>query len=721
LLRDDGIPGVGPCAVVVPPRTTTTEAGLRAAVASRLEGERPVVLVLDQLEKVLDDEDADGIMSWLAHDLRPDGPLRVLAALRADRYDRPLQHRAFADLFGQGVVNLVPMTPAELEEAVRAPAARVGRDVEPALLAELIGDTVAQPAVLPLLQFALTDLFDHTTGPTLTLATYRELGGVRAALARRADGLREALGPDREQVLARVLLRLTDVDDTGRAHRRVVRVEEVASVSPDAVAVATVLGRLNDLRLVTYDRDAAGGGTIELSHDALLREWPWFRDLIDRHRTNLRRHRAFVSALEAWESTGRNPAYLITGARLDEVRSWEADGALALTPDERAFLDAGLHVTAQRAEREAEQEQHRRMLERRSRRRLLLLATTAVGLVLALTSAVVLAGTEPPHVALVLHDAGDVEMAIERGVDEIARETTMTREKVLVDRAATPDLLRLTEHDRVDLVVSAALDVDHDTVARERAGTHFVLVERDATGPNVTLLAFADQEAAFLAGAAAALTTRTGRVAFIGGVDFSVLRRFEAGFVAGARAADPRVVVDVRYLTTAPDYEGFLDPVLSNTATRQAIADGADVVYLPAGAAQSGGLRAVVELAEATDHRLWAIGADEDAFHDRRWQTTPRARDHVLASTIKRFDLATRRALEDYLGPGLEPGRRVSDLANGELALAMTGGHLDDVAPRIEELRRAVVAGELVVPCVPAGLSPSAAAAAASGVKCPEA
>jgi basic membrane protein A len=154
---------------------------------------------------------------------------------------------------------------------------------------------------------------------------------------------------------------------------------------------------------------------------------------------------------------------------------------------------------------------------------------------------------------------------------------------------------------------------------------------------------------------------------------------------------------------------------------RAAVDGGADVVYLPAGEAQSGGLQEVVELARATGRPLWAIGADQDATQDVRWQTTTAARDHVLASTVKRFDLATRSALEAHLASRLDPGRRVSDLENGELALATTGGHLDAVAPRLEELRRAVVEGRVVVPCVPSGLSGPAARAAASGAKCPSA
>jgi basic membrane protein A len=320
-----------------------------------------------------------------------------------------------------------------------------------------------------------------------------------------------------------------------------------------------------------------------------------------------------------------------------------------------------------------------------------------------------------------VNDGGFVERSVEEGVDKVARATYFTRERVVVDRGATDELLDLTAGQRVDVVISSALDIDYTSVARQRPETRFVLLQREGRGPNVTMVDFADQESAFLAGAAAALTTRTGRVAFVGGVDFPLLRRFEAGYVAGAAAVDPRVTVDVRYSTTAPDFDGFANASLTAAGVRAAVDGGADVVYLPAGEAQSGGLQEVAELAQRTGRPLWAIGADQDAAEDVRWQTTATARDHVLASTVKRFDLATRSALEAHLASRLDPGRRVSDLANGELALATTGGHLDGVADRIEDLRREVVAGRIVVPCVPSGLSGAAADTAAAGPKCPPA
>ena len=270
----------------------------------------------------------------------------------------------------------------------------------------------------------------------------------------------------------------------------------------------------------------------------------------------------------------------------------------------------------------------------------------------------------------------------------------------------------------VDLVVNSAVAADVSAAARARPDTWFVDVESPERGPNVTNLVFADQQSAFLAGAAAGLTTRTGRVAFVGGVDTDVLRRFEAGFVAGVTAVNPSVRVDVVYGSRVPDYSGFVVPAVIAAPTERVLADGADVVYVPAGSAQVGGLQAVARAA-AAGRDVWAIGADEDMALDDDWQFAERDGTRVLTSTVKRFDVAVRDAVRDFAHGRLEAGDRVTDLASGGLSLTTTGGSLAPHLSRLAALEGDVVAGRVVVPCVPEGLTDAAARAAAAGPGCP--
>jgi hypothetical protein len=165
------------------------ELGLIRAVKRVVAGDDiELLLFIDQLEEMftlVDDEDARthllaGIHAAVGD---PRGQLRVVTTLRADFYDRPLLYRGFADLMRSRVEAVVPLSPEELEEAIVHPAKAVGAGLEPGLLAELLAEVSSEPGALPLLQYALTELFDRREGNTLTLAAHREIGGVAGALA----------------------------------------------------------------------------------------------------------------------------------------------------------------------------------------------------------------------------------------------------------------------------------------------------------------------------------------------------------------------------------------------------------------------------------------------------------------------------------------------------------------------------------------------------------
>ena len=162
------------------------------------EGGR-VLLVIDQFEELFTITDEVARRRFLDAIARavsePDTQITVLLSLRADYYDRPLLHPEFAKVFTPGVENALPMTANELEAVVVRPAERGGVAVEPALLAELVADAADRPGTLPLLEFALTELFDQRTQAALTLDGYRALGGIRGVLSRSAEAIYDGLRP----------------------------------------------------------------------------------------------------------------------------------------------------------------------------------------------------------------------------------------------------------------------------------------------------------------------------------------------------------------------------------------------------------------------------------------------------------------------------------------------------------------------------------------------
>jgi WD40 repeat protein/DNA-binding SARP family transcriptional activator len=350
-------------------------------------------LVIDQLEElfthVVEEETRARFLACLAAAATdPRSRMRVLVTLRADYFDRPLAYPAFGPLLGSRTETVTPLTPADLELAIAGPAQRIGVAVEPRLIAEIVADSTGRLGTLPLLQYALTELFERREDEALTLAGYREVGGVGGALAGRAEYLYDATGRDEGREATRQLfLRLVDVDESIEDLRRRVRRSELDSLESDRGAMAAAIDAFTRHRLLTSDRDpVTREPTVEVAHEALLRSWPRLRGWIDGSREDLRNHRRLATEAAQWEDAGREPSFLLRGSRLERSEAWAAGSGFALSSTEREYLDASLRE--REAERAAQDAQRRRerFLERRSVRRLRALVAVLAAAALVATS-----------------------------------------------------------------------------------------------------------------------------------------------------------------------------------------------------------------------------------------------------------------------------------------------------------------------------------------------
>jgi WD40 repeat protein/class 3 adenylate cyclase len=362
--------------------------GLLRAVSRVLPDDDSVlVLVIDQLEEVftlVDDEDRRthflSSVSAAAND--PRGRLRIVTTLRADFYDRPLLYRGFADLMRAYVEAVVPLTPGELERAIASPAKRVDVGLEPSLLADMLGEVVDEPGALPLLQYALTELFDRREANMLTLNAYREIGGVAGALAGRADELYDALDADGRVACRQLFFRLVTLGEGTEDTRRRVPRTELEALEIDQPALRRTLDAFGTSRLISFDRDLrTGQPTVEVAHESLLRVWGRLRSWIDAARDDVRMHRRLAVATTEWADADRDPSFLLRGAHLAQFEDWATTSRIALTVLEREYVDASLG--ARDALRIAELAEAQR--QRRTNRRLRgLLAGVVVFLALAL-------------------------------------------------------------------------------------------------------------------------------------------------------------------------------------------------------------------------------------------------------------------------------------------------------------------------------------------------
>ncbi|MDH4116700.1 MAG: protein kinase [Acidimicrobiia bacterium] len=336
-----------------------------------------LVVVVDQLEELFSHAapaDANAFMTALA-DTAGDryAGVKVIATLRADFYDHPLRHTEFGELVRLGTEVITPMNAEELERAITAPAAEVGVPFESGLVAVIASDMAGQPTALPLMQYALTELFERRSGSVITTSAYRELGGVSAALARRADALYQGLDATDREHAREVFLRLVTLNDgSADTRRRALATEVTESGGGDVSGVLDVFGRA---RLLTFDRDpVTRGPTVEIAHEALLTEWTRLRDWIDDARADIRSQRRLAAAAAEWRERDRDPEFVLTGARLGRYDGWLDHPPVRLTAQERQYLAASRDASEARLAAE-------QLRVRRLRR---LVAGIGVALVIAL-------------------------------------------------------------------------------------------------------------------------------------------------------------------------------------------------------------------------------------------------------------------------------------------------------------------------------------------------
>ena len=351
-----------------------------------------LVLVIDQFEEVFtltEDEATRTHFLELLHSAvtAPHSRLRVIVTMRADFYDRPLLYPQFGELVRKRNEVVLPLSADEMREAIIGPAERVGVTVETGLVAAVIADIAEQPGALPLLQYALTEVFERRQGNVLTLEAYHASGGVLGALARRAQEVYEAASPVAQEAMRQLFLRLVTLREGAEDTRRRVLLTELLSLAEDEAVLHDVLDTLGKYRLLTFDHDPeTRTPTVAVAHEALIREWGQLRAWLDDNREDILLQRRLAAAYAEWQKQGRDPSFLAAGMRLQQFEQLVERGTIALTEGEREYVRASVAERERRAAEERARAEREALLERRSRQRLR--ALVAVMTVAALVAGV---------------------------------------------------------------------------------------------------------------------------------------------------------------------------------------------------------------------------------------------------------------------------------------------------------------------------------------------
>ncbi len=319
--------------------------------------ETRVVLFIDQFEEVFTQTTSEDerqhfldLLVTAVTELR--GPTILILTLRADFYDRPMHYLELCKLIESNQRLVPPMDLRGLREVIEKPAELpdVQLTFEGDLMSDLLFEVQEQVGALPLLQFTLDQLFQRRSDHQMTLKAYHEIGGVKGAVARHAEATYASLPSEEHRRLTRVLfLRLIEPGATMQetTRRRITRSELLLSNPKETVIIDEVVRAFTSARLLTTNT-VSGVATVEVSHEAVIREWTRLSDWIDEAREDVHSQQTISEDAAEWARYGKPQDRLYRGTQLKDAKVWARRNTSS--GSEATFLQASAaHQTRFRA------------------------------------------------------------------------------------------------------------------------------------------------------------------------------------------------------------------------------------------------------------------------------------------------------------------------------------------------------------------------------------
>src|SRR5215207_6840276 len=324
---------------------------LNKCAESALSGKKDqrFVLFVDQFEEIFtqinSEEERVAFVNMLAYaGTLENGRVIILFAMRSDFVSNCATYPAVNELLSQEFRQIGAMQPEELVSAIALPARHVGLPVENELIAQIINDMKGEPDALPLMQFALKDLFDSQQAKggviALTLEDYLKHGGIHKSLERHANNSFVRLSEDEKQLARSIFSGLIEIGRGTQDTRRTALFDELIPANIKAEAVQAVVHKLADARLIITD-EQAGKDTVTISHEKLIDAWPWLKKLINENRDVIALQNQMAEDAVEWDEHQRDLSYLYTGARLANAREQLGARKLLLSGLAQEFVQAG--------------------------------------------------------------------------------------------------------------------------------------------------------------------------------------------------------------------------------------------------------------------------------------------------------------------------------------------------------------------------------------------
>ncbi|MGB8689641.1 MAG: CHAT domain-containing protein [Microcoleus sp.] len=331
-------------------------------VVSRILANNPgkqLLLVVDQFEELytlcqVQEERkrfADALLTAIAQE-----NITLVLTLRADFYGYVLSYRPARDALQEYTPQLLSsMKREELQQAIELPAQKSEVQLEPQLTQRILDDVGEEPGNLPLLEFALTRLWEKQINRELTHQAYEEIGGVKKAIANHAEQVYQQLSEIDKKQAQRIFVQLVRPGEGTEDTRRVATRAEVGEENWNLVSyLAGYQARL----VVTGRQKQEDEDTVEVVHEALIREWETLRGWINANRQFRTWQERLKVALREWKNNNHDSGALLRGASLTVAEDWLRKRADEMTQEERDFIQ----VSVKERNRERQQRERRRRL-----------------------------------------------------------------------------------------------------------------------------------------------------------------------------------------------------------------------------------------------------------------------------------------------------------------------------------------------------------------------
>jgi WD40 repeat protein len=301
-----------------------------------------LLFIIDQFEELytleIDKSDRFKFLKNILNALDRFPAVKLLFTLRADCYNYILQDTVLVTALA--AINnklLIPMTRSELTNAIFIPAQKLNVRFEAGLIEKILDSVFTSDYSLPLLEFALTQLWEKQQDGWLTHRAYQDIGGVEKALVNHATALFYRLTPTQQKQTRNIFVQLVRLDNNILPSRRVTKRSEIGEKNWE------LINYLATGRLVVTDWDEISQQeTVELIHESLIFHWKTFQLWIELDGDFRRWQEQLRSSISQWQKSDNDESGLLRGKSLDTAVDWLTEYSSQVSTLEREFIDRSL-------------------------------------------------------------------------------------------------------------------------------------------------------------------------------------------------------------------------------------------------------------------------------------------------------------------------------------------------------------------------------------------